>query len=135
MRRSALRNRAPWALTLYFSFFLLLLVWGRLPEEPNQLVSSGVGTVSSAGSQFFSELLPNAYCPACGDPRRTAGNAGMPLTFLGGSIHPDGKNASVADQSNPFVEQIRKVFTNRIVPFPPISDSRLTSLRTVVLLH
>lgn len=130
-----MRNRAPWALTLYFSFFLILLVWGRLPEEPNLCSSSGIRLLSPASQQILTEYLPTPFCPACGDPRSATGPGAAPITLMGNSLHPDGKNSSPAvHQALPFFQTLSSLASDRIVPFPPLTDTRLASLRTVVLL-
>lgn len=131
-----MKNRAPWALTVYFGFFLLLLVWGRLPEEPSPCANVGLRMLGSTSYQSIAERLPSPFCPACNDPRQGAGTAAVPLSVSNGTPCPDGKNSSVFHTA--FLP--RPSFANhgagsRIHPFPPLPDARLASLRTVVLLN
>lgn len=131
-----MKNRAPWALTVYFGFFLLLLVWGRLPEETTPCVNAGLRMLGSTSYQSIAERSPSPFCPACNDPRQGAGTAAVPLSVSSGTPFPDGKNTGVFHIALlPRLNFVKSSTGSRIHPFPPLPDARLASLRTVVLLN
>ncbi|MDO3377899.1 hypothetical protein [Geoalkalibacter halelectricus] len=130
-----MNKRAPWALTLYFAFFLVLLVWGRIPEEQPVCANQGLRLLSPATQQFISEYQAAPFCPSCGGKaQRAAAPAPLFLQMAGTSV--DGKNGAdfqALPLPRPALNETGASDARLLAALLP--DQRLASLRTVVLLN
>ncbi|KIH75666.1 hypothetical protein SAMN05660860_03053 [Geoalkalibacter ferrihydriticus] len=130
-----MNKRAPWALSLYFTCFLVLLVWGRFPEEPSVCANAGLRLLSPGTQQFISEYQASPFCPACGGPSQRAAKGAPALAQLANTFS-DGKNSG-APAALPLPRYAYHVACADSVKasLSLLPDTRLVSLRTVVLLN